>query len=227
MSPNESPGTNNPLKRQLEAEMASMQARMEAPPEPAPQETAQTAALANPAQAFVPDPQRRNYWASGTRRMQVDPIPGYRLYWHAERDVNRALASKWEFVDPAEVKMNSLSVGGDFQVEGRIPGNTDLGSRVSIVGSPSLGARAYLMKLRNEYAMDDKREKFAANAAAVRSIFVGERILMPQIDDQGHLVAGVPVMAGPDSNTYVKTPYTALMNRGPKVSPQVTGAIVR
>jgi hypothetical protein len=159
------------------------------------------------------------------RKLEVKPIPGFRLYWHRQSDIERAIDAGYQFVDKAEVQVNSRQIGAAYG----IGGNTALGSEVSIVGSAGTGERLILMKIPEEYYLDDKRAIFEEHAKSMRAIFDGEQILMP--DGQ---IGRPDVVVGPDGQlrgtgtTYVKKqPYTALFNRGPRVAPQVTGGRVR
>lgn len=159
------------------------------------------------------------------RKLEVAPIAGYRLYWHRQSDVERALDAGYVPVDKREVRINSRSIGAAYG----IGGNTALGSEVSIVGSAGTGERLILMKIPEEYYLDDKRAIFEEHAKQMRAIFDGELIMMPD-GQQGRPDSVVPPTGGavPTGQTYVKQqPYTALFNRGGKVAPQVTGGRVR
>lgn len=159
------------------------------------------------------------------RRLAVEPIPGYRLYWHREQDIERAIDAGYEMVQRSEVRVNSRRIGASSLASG----NTALGSEVSVVGSAGTGERLILMKIREEYYREDKAAIFEEYAENMRTIFEGEVIMMP---DGG---AGSPgVVATPDGQlvgagtTYVKQQrYTPILNRGGKIQPQVTGAKVR
>lgn len=160
------------------------------------------------------------------RKLEVAPIPGYRLYWHRQSDIERAIDAGYVFVDKAEVRVNSRSIGAAYG----IGGNTALGSEVSIVGSAGTGERLVLMKIPEEYYLDDKRAIFEEHAKQMRAIFDGELILMPDGSGFGRPDSVVDPSGGaaPTGQTYVKKqPYTALFNRGGRVAPQVTGGRVR
>lgn len=210
----------NVLDKALREEAAQLAAKLEenaqgaAPPPP---ETPEAHAAANPANAKVtalklPPRNSVHRWTTGRRRLEVSPLPGYIMYWHRAADVPDAIDAGWEFVDKQEVQLNPFQIGGDSM----LGGNTDLGSRVSVIGSASQGERLYLMKLHETYARQDRDTRFRANAGSLRSIFVGERIVDPESSQ----------LVSPDGSTYVKTPYVPLFQRA-KVAPQVTGAVVR
>jgi hypothetical protein len=159
------------------------------------------------------------------RKLEVAPIPGFRLYWHRQSDIERAIDAGYVFVDKNEIHINSRQIGAAYAMGG----NTDLGSNVSIVGSAGTGERLVLMKIPEEYYLDDKRAIFEEHAKYMRAIFEGDLIMMPdgesgRPDSVVQPGSGVP----PTGLTYVKKqPYTALFNRGGKVAPQVTGGRVR
>jgi len=84
-------------------------------------------------------------------KMKVPEIPGYHMHWFndAQGRIQRALRSGYEFVDPEEVDRHDFSLAGDSTK----PGNSDLGSRVSmVVGTNEAGQAmvAYLMKIKEE-----------------------------------------------------------------------------
>lgn len=160
------------------------------------------------------------------RKLEVAPIAGFRLYWHRQSDIERAIDAGYVFVDKAEVRVNSRQIGAAYG----IGGNTALGSEVSIVGSAGTGERLVLMKIPEEYYLDDKRAIFEEHAKQMRAIFDGELILMPDGSGFGRPDSVVDPSGGavPTGLTYVKKqPYTALFNRGGRVAPQVTGGRVR
>lgn len=156
----------------------------------------------------------RHRWTSGRRRLEVNELPGYRLYWHKTSDVSDALQAGWEFVHKDEIQLNSFSIGGAVEANNK---GTDVGSRVSVIGSPGAAELLYLMKLREEFVREDRQARMQANIAPLRAIFTGERILDPETAQ----------LTQPGATTYVKTPYVPLFNRQPKTAPQVTGSIVR
>jgi hypothetical protein len=93
------------------------------------------------------------------QRLEVPEIPGYHLHWFissGER-LQRAIDGGYEFVDPREAQINNVSLGGDSAVSG----NTDMGSRVSVVSGQEVGkdgqpVRLVLMKLKQEWWEEDQ-----------------------------------------------------------------------
>lgn len=107
------------------------------------------------------------------QRLEVPAIPGYHLHWFTgtpER-LQRCLDGGYEFVEEHETSVTSASLGGDSAQSG----NTDMGSRVSIVGGKELGrdgqpVRLVLMKIRQEYWKEDQQaieERSMQTAAAL------------------------------------------------------------
>lgn len=93
------------------------------------------------------------------RKLEVPEIPGYYLRWFRGTPQRLAQAERagFEFVAQSEVQLNNVSIGGDAKKDG----NSDLGSRVSIVeGSEVDGGgqavRMYLMKQKMEFHKEDQ-----------------------------------------------------------------------
>jgi hypothetical protein len=110
------------------------------------------------------------------RKLEVPEIPGYHTHWVKESNIPRALAAYYEFVEDREVPINQRNPGIDTQISG----NTDLGSRVSIAagtGADSKPERLYLMKLAEEYWIEDRAKIDGRNASMMGQIFRGEKIL--------------------------------------------------
>lgn len=110
------------------------------------------------------------------QRLEVPDIPGYHLHWFrgdAER-VERALAGGYEFVDQREAKPHSTSLGGTSTASG----NTDMGSRVSVVSGSELGndgqpVRLVLMKIQQDWYEEDQKLVDDRNAAVADSLTGG------------------------------------------------------
>lgn len=178
----------------------------------------------NPANPDRPAPFRRIPMTGARRKLEVRPIKGYRLYWHRQTDLEAARDAGYEFVDKAEVSINSRSIGSSSG----LGGNTAMGSEVSIVGSKGTGERLILMKIREEWYQEDKQNLFQEHATRMRAIFEGDVIMMPGGEGRPDVVVGPDGQLHGTGTTYVKKqPYTALFNRGPRVAPQVSGAKVR
>jgi hypothetical protein len=71
------------------------------------------------------------------QKLEAPDIPGYHLHWFTgtpER-IQRALDAGYEFVDDAEAGLNNTTLGGTSTRTG----NTDMGSRVSVVSGNEVG----------------------------------------------------------------------------------------
>jgi len=90
-------------------------------------------------------------------KLAVPEIDGYHLHWindYAGR-VIQATQGGYEFVTEEEAMVNSFSLGSASDLNG----NTDMGSRVSVVvgkNEDGTALRAYLMKIRNEWFVEDQ-----------------------------------------------------------------------
>ena len=112
------------------------------------------------------------------QRLETAEIPGYHLHWFlstGER-LQRALDGGYEFVDEREIKINNVSLGGDSAISG----NTDLGSRVSVVSGQEVGkdgqpTRLILMKIKQEWWNEDQAQVEARNTK-VRNALLGGMI---------------------------------------------------
>lgn len=113
------------------------------------------------------------------QRLEAPDIPGYHLHWFlgtAER-LQRAIDGGYEFVDPREAQINSVNLGGDSAISG----NTDMGSRVSVVSGQEVGKdgqpiRLVLMKIKQEWWDEDQKLVEQRNeqvAAALRGGLLG------------------------------------------------------
>jgi hypothetical protein len=111
------------------------------------------------------------------QKLEVPPIPGYELYWFrgdAAR-IQRALRGGYEFVDESEVQVNFTGIGSSSITSG----NTDMGSRVSVIAGDDLGqdgqpSRLILMKIKKELHEEDLQIAAEANdkvAATLRGDF--------------------------------------------------------
>lgn len=118
--------------------------------------------------------------STAQRKMEVAAIDGYYLYWFAEINLPAAMQAGYEFVDRSETNLIQTGLANDKSISG----NTDLGTRVSMIGSLDgpLGGpeRAYLMKLRQEWRDEDRKVIDDRNAAIVGSIFKDEKIYGPE-----------------------------------------------
>lgn len=112
-------------------------------------------------------------------KLSVPEIPGYHLHWFrgSPDRIARARQAYYEFVDEHEVGLNNFDLGGDAGKSG----NTDLGSRVSVVAGDDIDgsgqpSRLYLMKCRQELFDESQRllaERNESVATALRGGLIG------------------------------------------------------
>lgn len=100
------------------------------------------------------------------QKLEAPEIPGYHLHWFngTPDRIQRALDGGYEFVDEREARINNVSLGGDSATSG----NTDMGSRVSVVSGTELGrdgqpVRLILMKIKQEWYEEDQKLVEARN----------------------------------------------------------------
>ena len=94
------------------------------------------------------------------QKLEAPDMPGYHLHWFngtADR-LQRALDGGYVFVDEREMKINPVGLGSDTTRSG----NTDMGSRVSVVAGSDIGhdgqpVRLVLMKIRQEWYEEDAK----------------------------------------------------------------------
>lgn len=113
------------------------------------------------------------------QKLEVPAIEGYHLHWfiNSTERIERAVNAGYEFVEARDVKLNNVSLGGDSAVSG----NTDLGSRVSVVSGQEVGkdgqpTRLILMKIRQEWYEEDQKlidDRNELTAAALRGGLIG------------------------------------------------------
>ena len=135
----------------------------------------------NVATKDVKEEKKRIPMSVQVQRLEVAEIPGYHLHWFngsAER-IARAQAGGYEFVDEREVSINSVGIGNASAVSG----NTDMGSRVTIVSGQEVGKdgqpmRLVLMKIKQELYEEDQRlveDRNELVAASIRGGFIGKQ----------------------------------------------------
>lgn len=118
---------------------------------------------------------RRVSMSLPSRKLEVPELPGYWLHWFVEENVPRALEAGFEFVDSAELPMGQFSPGASKDVNG----NMDMGTRVrQVAGRSETGAAQFhvLMKLREQWAAEDRAMRDQKNANILATIFRGENI---------------------------------------------------
>lgn len=105
-------------------------------------------------------------------KLSVPEIPGYFLYWFLGQNIPRALKAGYEFVTEEEADVVNTGLADDASKQG----NTDLGSRISVIAGGLVEGtvepqRLYLMKLREEWRTKDVEALEQVNervAAAIR-----------------------------------------------------------
>lgn len=107
----------------------------------------------NPANEKLKLPKGYRPMSVGQRRLEVPPLDGYHLHWFrgTSGNIARAKQAGYEFVDPEEVSLNDLDLGGD----GMSDKGSDLGTRVSVISGDDISengqaGRLYLMKCPEE-----------------------------------------------------------------------------
>lgn len=132
--------------------------------------------------------------------MQIPGLPGYYLRWIKGTPARLAQvqAAGYEFVFEGEVETHNVALGGDAKTDG----NTDLGSKVSIVEGGEVDAtgnatRMYLMKQKWEYRLEDMRieeQKSQAMADALTSAYqkgnIGGKVDGETSEDMAHRYVG-------------------------------------
>jgi len=113
-------------------------------------------------------------------RLNVPDIEGYHLHWFrgSPDRIARAKQAYYEFVTSDEVGLNNFDLGGDASQSG----NTDMGTRVSVVAGDDLDntgqpSRLYLMKCRKELFEASQAilaERNESIATAIRGGRIGE-----------------------------------------------------
>ena len=113
------------------------------------------------------------------QKLEVPDRPGWHRHWFRSDPgrLARAQRAYYQFVSPEDVDINNLDIGGDSAVSG----NTDMGSRVSVISGEELGAdgqpnRLVLMECPDEYWELSQKvlsEKSESIAEAIRGGKVG------------------------------------------------------
>lgn len=110
------------------------------------------------------------------QKLEVPDVPGYHLHWFigSPERLQRALDGGYEFVDEREVVMNNTSLGGTSTRTG----NTDMGTRVSVVSGQEIGrdgqpTRLVLMKIKQEWYEEDQKLVENRNQQVVDTLLGG------------------------------------------------------
>lgn len=107
------------------------------------------------------------------QKLEVPAISGFHLHWFngTPDRIQRALDAGYEFVEYSEVRVPGVGLGGDSTASG----NTDMGSRVSVVSGQDIGrdgqaVRLILMKIREEWYEEDQQIMAKRNEQVAASI---------------------------------------------------------
>lgn len=114
----------------------------------------------NPATSTEARERKRIPMSTPVQKLESPDVPGFHLHWFqgTPERIQRALDGGYEFVDARDVKVNNVSLGTDSVVSG----NTDMGSRVSVVSGSEVGRdgqpiRLILMKIKQEWFDEDQK----------------------------------------------------------------------
>jgi len=110
------------------------------------------------------------------QKLEAPAISGYHLHWFTSDParLERATSGGYEFVDERECGINNTTLGG---ISTRT-GNTDMGSRVSVVSGQELGKdgqpqRLILMKIKQEWYDEDQKLVEGRNNQVVDTLLGG------------------------------------------------------
>lgn len=132
----------------------------------------------NPANRSSGAERKRIPMSVPVQKLSVPDIPGYHLHWFngTPERINRALEGGYEFVEETETKVNDAGLGGTSTRTG----NTDLGSRVSVVGGSEIGwdgqpVRLVLMKIKQEWYEEDQKLVEQRNQQVIDTLLGGRQ----------------------------------------------------
>ncbi len=135
-------------------------------------------------------------------KLDTPKIPGYVCQWFADRPgrVRQAQEGDYEFVSPEEISLNPTGIAEDpLQT-----GNTDMGSRVSLyggVGENGQAERLYLMKLKEEWYLEDQKviaDRNESVAEAIRGGSIDAQVNPHRaVEDAGLQYGGMTGRTGP------------------------------
>lgn len=136
------------------------------------------------------------------QRLEAPDIPGYHLHWFngTPERIQRAVDGGYEFVDERDMRLNSVGLGN----ESTHSGNTDMGSRVSVISGQEVGRdgqpiRLILMKIRQEWYEEDQKlvdDRNELVAASLRGGTIGSE--KDQANDTNHRYVDKSRTAIPD-----------------------------
>lgn len=130
----------------------------------------------NPSNRSAAPERKRIPMAVPVQKLSVPDIPGYHLHWFQGTPdrLERALQGGYEFVEETETSVNDAGLGGTSTRTG----NTDMGSRVSVVAGSEIGKdgqpiRLVLMKIKQEWYEEDQKLVEERNQATIDSLLGG------------------------------------------------------
>jgi hypothetical protein len=136
------------------------------------------------------------------QRLEAPDVPGYHLHWFngTPERIQRAIDGGYEFVDERDMQLNSVGLGN----ESTHSGNTDMGSRVSVISGQEVGRdgqpiRLILMKIRQEWYEEDQKlvdDRNELVAASLRGGTIGSE--KDQANDTNHRYVDKSRTAIPD-----------------------------
>ena len=117
-------------------------------------------------------------------KLEVPPIPGYHLHWFLERNLAKAIAGWYEYVDPKDVPTLNGSIGG--RTEGSK--SEDLGgsqvSQIAGVNEQGQPEKLILMKIRQEWYFEEQRKIAERNLSIIKQIFNKKTPIMAPEESQ-------------------------------------------
>ena len=151
----------------------------------------------------APQTRRRIPMSVPRRKLEVvQEIPGFHLHWFRDDKIQQALDAGYMFVQRHEIQLNPSNPG----LRPDQDGNTELGDVVALTGGlteEGKGIGLHLMKIPEEFFLEDQKELEKHNIQRMQDIFENELI----VGRDGRMKA--------DATTYVKT---ALFNRPKRVA---------
>lgn len=126
---------------------------------------------------------RKGVFANAVRKLEVQPIPGYVMYWFNKHRVPLAIEAGYEFVTPDEVHVNQVGLATDKDKSG----NQSLGNQVEVSGgndADGKSAAMVLMKTRIENREEDQAITDGKNAQILDAIFNQQQVVQDQAQPQ-------------------------------------------
>ena len=130
----------------------------------------------NPSNRSAAPERKRIPMSVPVQKLSVPDLPGYHLHWFtgSPERLGRALEGGYEFVEETETSTNDVGLGGTSTRTG----NTDMGSRVSVVAGSEIGrdgqpVRLVLMKIKQEWYEEDQKLVEQRNDQVINSLLGG------------------------------------------------------